>query len=118
MYVLSAWTCSSLPPEPPNQNATGVPWGGTILMDMDPAVRNGKKCLGLNFPEERFQYAESCPQIGVRTYNYEERTWDSWAYMWVDFEIRGPAPNDTIWLNITSSRRLHETNGKLVFPLC
>ncbi len=95
-----------MPTEPPPQPAS-LPWEGNITIE-EPAFFNlGRHCLGQNYhPELNFEKAPHCPQVGIRTHNL---TWnpalqEGWAK--VQLLIEGPAPNDTLWLDITLSYKV------------
>jgi hypothetical protein len=55
--------------------------------------------------QNQYEYAKTCPQVGVRTYKYiAQFAHTTRVYMDIDFILYGPAPNDTLWLNVTFSR--------------
>ncbi len=109
----TGFICPKLPPAPPNQ-PSNIPWDGDIVMEQDPFLYLGDKCLGDNLPYNNYEYARTCPQVGVRTHRYEQRS-NNWTITYVDFNVKPTAPNDTIWLNVSFSKYIHPTHGKFTF---
>ena len=95
--------CPGVPTEPPGQPAS-VPWEGNITIEEPSFFNLGQRCLGQNHhPELNFERAPSCPQVGIRTFHYRRNSADQENWVDVHLLIEGPAPNDTLWLDITFS---------------
>ena len=124
LFLSPAIYCPPLPAGPASNQDPSVPWGGIVRQVEQGSLHTGT-CLGLNSRD--FETPKSCTQVGVRVHSDQVPTngpSGSQRNMEMDFLIRyldylswgnnantfcsnrGPAPNDTIWLNITTSNEI------------
>ncbi len=93
---------------PGSPSPQAIPWGGKVTLK-SPGILHTGHCLGQTFWDGSFESPRTCPRIGVRTHGY----WRNYtspsttSAVRIDFKLVGPAPNDTIWLNVTTSHRVN-----------
>ena len=124
LFLSPASYCPPLPAGPASNQDLNVPWGGIVRQVEQGSLRTGT-CLGLNSRD--FETPKSCTKVGVRVHSHRVSSdgptvprrlmdidflirylnYSSWGNNTNAFcSNRGPAPNDTIWLNITASNEI------------